>query len=64
MQGRLRKEDLSVQVSSRCAHCSESLDLTIDSDMNVSVLQDTEPLIFSPDINPFNLEEPSIIEVF
>jgi len=53
-----------VDVSTRCAHCSQTLDLTIDSDMNVSVRQDTEPMIFVPDVNIFDLEDPSIIEVF
>ena len=64
MQGRLRKEDLSVEVSTRCAHCSENLDLTINSDMNVSVHQNTEPMVFIPKVNFFDLEDPNIIEVF
>ena len=64
MQGRLRKEHLSVAVSSHCAHCQESLDLTIDSDMNVNVRQDTEPLVFIPDVKIFDLDEPNIIESF
>ena len=64
MQGRLRKENLSVDVNSTCTHCSETLDLTIDSDMNVSVHQDTEPLVFVPEVNFFDLEDPGITEVF
>jgi hypothetical protein len=60
----LRKEHFSVEVSSQCAHCQEPLDLTIDSDMNVSVRQDTEPLVFVPEVNLFDLDEPNIIESF
>lgn len=53
-----------MDVSSRCAHCSETLNFTIDSDMNVNVRQDTEPMVFVPEVNLFDLEDPSIIEVF
>jgi hypothetical protein len=60
----LRKEHLSVEVNSRCAHCSETLELTIDSDLNVSVHQDTDPIVFVPEVNFFELEDPSIIEMF
>jgi hypothetical protein len=60
----LRKEHLSVEVSSHCAHCLEPLDLTIDSDMNVNVRQDTEPLVFVPEVNLYDLDEPNIIESF
>jgi len=51
-------------VSSRCAHCSETLELVIDSDLNVRIRHDTEPLVFVPDVKFFELEDPSIIEVF
>jgi hypothetical protein len=64
VQGRLRKEYLTVEVSTRCAHCPQTLDLTIDSDMNVSVRQDTEPMIFVPEVSFFELEDPSIIDAF
>ena len=53
-----------VEISSHCAHCQEPLDLTIDSDMNVSVRQDTEPLVFVPEVNLYDLDEPNIIESF
>ena len=51
-------------MDSSCAHCSETLELTIDSDMKVKVRQDTEPVVFVPEVNFFELEDPSIIEVF
>jgi len=60
----LRKEHLSVEVRSQCAHCQEPLDLTIDSSMNISVRQDTEPLVFVPDVDLYDLDEPIIIESF
>jgi hypothetical protein len=64
VQGRLRRERLSVEVRSECAHCSQALNLTIDDELNVDVREDTEPLIFVPEVDFFDLDEPSIVEVF
>jgi len=64
VQGRLRKEPLTVDVSTSCAHCSQTLELTIDSDLNVTVHQDTDPLVFIPEVSLFEVEDPSIIDSF
>ena len=53
-----------MEVSTRCAHCPQTLDLTIDSDMKINVRQDTEPMIFVPEVSFFELEDPSIIDAF
>ena len=53
-----------MDVSTSCAHCSQTLDLTIDSDLNVTVHQDTDPLVFIPEVSLFEVEDPSIIDSF
>ena len=65
MQGRLRNEDLSVRVDTKCHHCTEGLSLEIDSDMNIQVEQPSpEPLVFTPDVALFDVEGPSIVDDF
>ncbi|MCP4579797.1 MAG: hypothetical protein GY846_26295 [Deltaproteobacteria bacterium] len=65
MQGRLRKESLSVVVKTECAHCSQPLTLEIDSELNCKVGEGgVDPLVFVPNVNIKALEDPSIIEAF
>jgi len=65
VQGRLREESLSVLVKTECAHCSEPMEIEIDSDLNYKVKEEgCEPVVFVPDINLFELEEDSIIDSF
>jgi hypothetical protein len=61
----LRNESVTVTVETRCEHCSEPLTLEIDSDMNVRVEQTgAVPLVFTPDVSPFDVEGPSIVDDF
>ncbi|MBU0516402.1 MAG: hypothetical protein KJ621_16720 [Proteobacteria bacterium] len=65
MQGRLRKKPLSIEVNTECAHCGRSMDLEIDQDLNYRVEPEKcRPIVFVPDVNPFKLAEPSIIDSF
>ena len=65
MQGRLRKESLSITVETACAHCGEPMRLDIDSEMHCRVEDKRcRPLIFVPDIELRKLEAPSIIDAF
>jgi len=65
VQGRLREESLSVLVKTECAHCSEPMEIEIDSDLNYKVKEEgCEPVVFVPDVNLFELEEDSIIDSF
>ncbi len=65
MQGRLRNEAVSVTVATESHHCSRALTLEIDSDMNVQVEpRDAQPLVFTPDVVPFEVEGPSIVDDF
>lgn len=53
-----------MEVRSVCAHCLQTVTLTIDSEICANVPEGNDPLVFVPDVNFFELEEPSIIEVF
>jgi hypothetical protein len=65
VQGRLREESLSVLVRTECAHCSEPMEIEIDSDLNYEVKNEgCEPVVFVPEVNLFELEEASIIDSF
>jgi len=65
VQGRLREESLSVLVKTECAHCSEPMEIEIDSDLNYKIKEEgCEPVVFVPDVNLFELEEDSIIDSF
>ncbi|MDD5168601.1 MAG: hypothetical protein PHN75_07270 [Syntrophales bacterium] len=65
VQGRLRKESLSVTVSTECAHCRAPMEIEIDSDLNYKVKSGgCAPIIFIPDVDLFNLKDESIIGAF
>ena len=65
VQGRLRGEAVSITVETRCEHCSDPMTLEIDSDMNVSVEQSgAKPLVFTPDVSVFDIEDTSIVDDF
>ena len=53
-----------MDVISRCAHCSRTMELTVDSDLNIKYPQDDDPMVFIPEVKIFDIEEPSITEVF
>lgn len=65
VQGRLRQQPVSITVETRCEHCLEPMTLTIDDDMNFSVEQsEAEPMIFTPDVDVYDVEAPSIVDDF
>jgi hypothetical protein len=65
VQGRLRKEYVSIEVETKCKHCDQALHLTIDSDMRISVREtDAKPLAFLPDIDWSNFTERTIIDSY
>lgn len=62
MQGHLRNERLSVRIETVCAHCGQSLHLTLDSDLNVSLEEaDAQPLVFEPDVDWSHFKGANII---
>jgi hypothetical protein len=65
VQGHLRKEYISIEVTTKCKHCDRVLHLTIDSNMRVSVGEtDANPLVFMPDIDWKNFTEQNIIDSY
>ena len=61
----MRGEALSITVETQCEHCSDPMTLDIDSDMNVRVEQSgAEPLVFTPDVSVFDIEDANIVDDF
>ncbi|MBA4422139.1 MAG: hypothetical protein C0390_03425 [Syntrophus sp. (in: bacteria)] len=65
VQGRLRRENVFIQVETECAHCKRPMWMEIDSDMNCRCQEtDCRPIIFVPDVDFSRLEDPNIIDAF
>jgi hypothetical protein len=65
VQGQLRKEKLSFQIDTTCAHCNRAMHIEIDSDLHITTLQaGADPLVFVPMVDFDRLEDPSIIDAF
>jgi lactam utilization protein B len=65
VQGRLRKESISVTVDTVCTHCDHPITIMIDSEMNVEVAQENASLhIFDPQIDWESFSAPNIIHDF
>ncbi len=65
MQGQLRKEKLSFEIETECAHCHAPLHLSIDSDLRYTIAEkDAQPMVFTPMVDFGKLEDPSIIDAF
>ncbi len=62
MQGRLRRQKLTVRVDSECHHCRRPLRLEVDDDLRWKVLSPgAEPLLFEPDMDWDRFRGPNII---
>jgi hypothetical protein len=65
VQGKLRKEQVTVRVETGCVHCAKTMEMEIDSDLHVKPFDENcEPVIFVPDVDLLNLQEDSIIDSF
>jgi hypothetical protein len=65
VQGQLLGEIVSVEIETVCAHCEQSLQITLDSEMSFRVqTEGAEPLIFEPQINWPEFTEPNIINAY
>jgi hypothetical protein len=65
VQGRLQNEKLTITVCTECAHCKTPMEMTIDSDLNISVKdRENRPMVFVPDVDLLKLKEESIINAF
>ena len=65
VQGQLRAEPLSVAIRTECAHCSQPMNIEMDSEVNCRVEEEqAEPLVFVPIVDFDKLADPSIIDAF
>jgi hypothetical protein len=65
VQGQLRKEYFSIEVETKCEHCSQVMQFTIDSNMRVSIREsDANPLVFMPAIDWNSFAERTIIDSY
>jgi hypothetical protein len=64
VQGHLRNERIAITIDTECAHCSRSIQLELDSELNYRVVQGTDPLVFVPLVDFEKLKDPSIIDAF
>ncbi len=52
-------------VRSECAHCKTPLEMTVDSDLTITIKDnECEPMVFIPDVDLLNLQEENIINAF
>jgi len=62
VQGRLRGEDLRVQIDTECGHCARRFGLTVDHNLHVTgQTESCAPLIFEPEIDWASFKAPTII---
>lgn len=65
MQGQLRQEYVSVIVHTECAHCSQPMEIEIDSNLNYTAKgKGCDPIVFVPEVDLFKIEEESMINAF
>jgi hypothetical protein len=68
VQGRLRDENLVVEIESACAHCDREIRLTVDSEMYWSIQEPAapgaQPLLFMPEVDWQHFEEPDITRAY
>jgi hypothetical protein len=65
VQGRLRKEYLSVVIETECKHCGQAMRIGVDSDMQISTHDDrNKPWVFMPDVEWSSFTERTIIDAY
>jgi len=65
VQGRLRNERLSFEISTECGHCGEPIGLTVKEDFSCVVDDPTNPpLMYEPHVDWAGFSGPHIIDAF
>ncbi len=65
MEGKLQNILITIVIETKCSHCDQSLHITVDSNMNVSVReQGAAPLVFIPDVDWDHFSERTIIDAY
>lgn len=65
VQGRLRNERISFEITTECGHCGEAIHLTVKEDRSCLVDDPGQiPLMFEPNMNWEGFAGPNIIEAY
>ena len=64
VQGHLRNESIAITIETECAHCSRSIQLELDGELNYRIVEGAAPLVFVPLVDFEKLKDPSIIDAF
>jgi len=59
VEGRLRQEELTIDIRSRCAHCDRQIEISIDSELRYDAPPDV--VVFEPRVDWSTFREPNII---
>jgi hypothetical protein len=59
----VRKSPVVVDITTTCAHCGESMELVVDSELNHRIEKGgSSPLVFEPEIDWSRFKDPTIID--
>jgi hypothetical protein len=65
VQGRLRNEDLTVTIATRCAYSGEPFQIELDSRLNFRVQPESaHPMVFTPQVDWESFHDPNIIHAY
>jgi hypothetical protein len=59
VEGRLRNEQLTMDIESSCAHCDDPIRIRVDSELHFEC--DDDVLLFEPSVDWTTFDEPNII---
>ena len=56
---------MTVEIQTRCAHCGQPMQLTVDNELHYQVqTAGADPLVFEPQLNWETFTEPNIIHAY
>jgi hypothetical protein len=65
VQGRLRRQPLSIDIHTACAHCGQAIYIQVEGDMTYRLHSaGAEPLLFMPHVDWDAFSEPNIIQAY
>jgi hypothetical protein len=65
VQGKLQNKYISLEIETKCKHCEQNLHILIDSNMEVSIREESvTPLVFMPDVDWSKFAWPTIIDAY
>jgi hypothetical protein len=65
VEGKIRNEQLQVEVETKCSHCGRMMHLSVDSDLRMAVHEEgAAPWVFMPDMDWEHFTERTIIDAY